>query len=66
MSSWTDLRRFLDKHGKLIRKGKHFIYAYQGRTVRVSNGTGEIGRDLWRDILKHELQITQEEFNAAL
>ncbi len=67
MPSWEDLRRYLSRHGKFIRHGSnHDIYNYGGTRIRVSRGSGEISHNKWREILKHQLQITQEEFNAGL
>lgn len=66
MPNWNDLRRFLNKNGNFIRSGKHDIYSYQGRRIIISHGSGEIGPDLWRDILRKELRITQEEFYAGI
>lgn len=55
MPKWTELRRFLDRHGKYIRSGgNHLIYLYKGQRIRVSNGSGEIGHAQWKDILKHQ------------
>ena len=65
MSDWSELRRYMNKHAERLREGSnHILYRYKGRMIRVSRGSGEIGRDLWRDILKHQLGLTQEEFNA--
>ena len=66
MSSWRELRRFLERHGKYIRSGKHEVYMYRGKLIRVSHGSGEIDAGLWRKILKQELGITQDEFNAMI
>ena len=66
MPSWRDLRRFLEKHGRYLRSGEDLIYYYNHRLVRVSKSSKEISRSEWRHILKHDLGITQEEFNAGL
>lgn len=66
MPSWRDLRRFLDKYGRYKRSGEDLIYIYKGRLVRVSKSSKEISPGKWRKILKHDLGITQEEFNAGL
>ena len=66
MPRWSDLRRFLDRNGKFLYAKKHLMYLYKGEKIRCSHGSGEIGADRWRDILKHQLRITQEEFNAGL
>ena len=67
MPRWKDFRRFLDRNAKFLRHGgDHDIYLYKGRRIRVSRSSGEIDRTIWRDILNHQLRITQEEFNAGL
>lgn len=67
MPSWRDMQRYLKRNGwKLDRSGKHNIYKKDGRTIKTSHGSGEIPARIWREILKHELHITQEEFNEGL
>lgn len=66
MPRWKELKRFLERHGEHVRTGKHEIYKYQGREIRVSHSSGEISPELWRSILKKELRITQEQFNAGI
>ena len=67
MPKWEDFRRFLKHNAKLLRHGgKHDIYFYDDHEIRVSRSSGEIKRTVWRDILKHQLGITYEEFKARL
>ena len=67
MPRWNDLIRFLDRNATFIRHGgKHDVYLYNGKRIRVSIGSGEIGRNTWKDILRHQLGLTQEEFNNGL
>ena len=67
MPRWKDLRRFLDRNARFVRHGSdHDVYRYNGKTVRVSRSSSEIGPETWRDILKHQLHITQEEFNRSI
>ena len=67
MPGWADMRRFLDRHAQLVRHGgNHDLYCYNGKIIRVSRGSGEIDRNLWKRILRQQLGITQEEFNAGL
>ena len=67
MPKWQDLRRFLERNADAVRHGgKHDIYTYKGQTIIVSRGSGEISKDMWRSILKHELGITYKEFKAGL
>lgn len=66
MPSWRDLRRYLDRHGILLREnGNHYLYKYKGKIIPVSKGSGEIGYKLWHRIMKKELELTQEEFNMG-
>lgn len=65
MPNWKDLRRYLDRHAEFIRDGRrHLLYKFKGKRIRISKGSSEISADLWKHILKHDLKITQEEFNA--
>lgn len=66
MPKWKELKRFLERNGEHVRSGKHEIYRYQGREIRVSHSSEEISPDLWRSILKKELRITHEEFYAGI
>lgn len=38
----------------------------QIKTTKVSRGSGEIKKHLWQEILKKQLQVTQEEFNSKI
>ena len=67
MPRWKDLLRFLDRNGMFIRHdSNHNVYIYNGKRIRVSRGSGEIDRNTWKDILKHQLGINQEKFNEGL
>ena len=67
MPGWRDMRRFLERNAQFLRHGKsHDIYLFRGQRIRVSHGSGEISPELWKNILKHQLRMTQEEFNAGL
>ncbi len=67
MPRWKDLLRFLDRNATFIRHGRnHDIYLYNGKRIRVSRSSGEIYRKTWREILKDQLGITQEQFNDGL
>ena len=67
MPGWRDMRRFLERNAQFLRHGKnHDIYLFRGQRIRVSRGSGEISPELWKNILKHQLRMTQEEFNAGL
>jgi predicted RNA binding protein YcfA (HicA-like mRNA interferase family) len=71
MPSWSDLEKYLKRHGwKLVRQnGRDKIYEKvisNELTIRtsVSKSSGEIRKNLFSKILKQQLGITKEEFNA--
>jgi len=73
MASWKDLRRFLENDGYVfIRHGsRDDIYEKVQADgsisrVRVSKGTGEIGKGLFSRILKQQLGVSKEYFNDRL
>ena len=67
MPKWQDFRRFLERNAKFLRHGRnHDLYLYDGHEIRVSRSSCEIDRAIWKDILKHQLGMTQEEFNEGL
>lgn len=72
MPKWSDLKRYCEKNGwELYKKTDHFFYRKKlsdGTLLRtkVSMGTGEIKKHLWKEILRHQLRITNEEFNRKL
>lgn len=69
MPSWRDLRRFCECDGwELYKKTDHWYYQKlmpDGvlKRTKVSMGTGEISKNLWREILSKQLQVSQEYFN---
>ena len=72
MPSWRDLRRFCERDGwELYKDTDHYFYQKledggRYKKTRVSKGSGEIGHKLWKDILKKQLQVTQEYFNSKI
>jgi len=72
MPSWRELRRFCERDGwELYKDTDHYFYRkddYNGtpRFTKVSKGTGEIGRNLWREILNRQLKVTLEYFNSKI
>ena len=72
MPSWRDLKRYCDRDGwELYKETDHLFYRKvlnDGRILRtkVSKGTGEIRGHLWQEILKKQLQTTQEHFNDLI
>ena len=69
MPTWKELRRYLDRSGWILyRQTDHYHYMKELENgdvlkTKVSKGGGEIRYELWQYIMKHQLHITQEEFN---
>ncbi len=72
MPRWKELKRFCDNDGwELYKTTDHYFYRKilpDGRILRtkVSMGSGEIHTGLWREILKKQLEVTQEYFNEKI
>ena len=72
MPKWKDLKRYCEKDGwELYKETDHDHYRKvldDGTVLRtkVSRGSGEIATKLWAEILKKQLQTTQEEFNKKI
>ena len=70
MPSWKDLRRFCERDGwELYKDTDHYFYRKDDeegtpRFTKVSKGTGEISRNLWKAILNRQLQVSLEYFNS--
>lgn len=71
MPKWKELKKYLDNNGWILYKNTdHYYYrktSKDGKYIfcKVSRGSGEIGKHLWKEILKKQLKITQEEFNKG-
>ena len=69
MAKWNELRRYCEKNGwELYKDTDHYYYrkVLEDGTVlrtKVSRGSGEIPKRLWKEILYKQLQTTQAEFN---
>lgn len=72
MPRWKELKKYLDNNGWVLYKNTdHYYYKKidkEGKYIycKVSRGSGEIEKGLWKSILKHELRLTQEEFNSKI
>ncbi|MCL2637604.1 MAG: type II toxin-antitoxin system HicA family toxin [Oscillospiraceae bacterium] len=72
MPSWRDLKRFCDRDDwELYKDTDHYFYRKRKEdgmlhTTKVSKGTGEIGKRLWQEILKKQLQVSKEYFNKKI
>lgn len=70
MPSWRDVEQFCrrDHWVEYKRKGHHLYFrkVMEDGTIKrtkVSRGTGEVKGHLWQEILKKQLQVTEEYFN---
>lgn len=72
MPSWNELKRFCVRDGwELYKSTDHFYYRKREvdgtvKRTKVSRGSGEIRGHLWREILKKQLQVTEEYFNKTI
>lgn len=72
MATWKELKRFCDNDGwELYKNTDHYYYRKVEsdgtiRRTKVSRGSGEIKHHLWREILKKQLGVSQEEFNKKI
>ena len=63
MPSWKELKRFCDRDGwELYKETDHYFYRKRMtdgtlKRTKVSKGTGEIPKQLWKQILKKQLQM---------
>jgi hypothetical protein len=69
MPTWKQLKRFCDSDGwELYKQTDHYFYRKSDdtgniRRTKISMGAGEIYGRLWQEILKKQLQVSQEYFN---
>ncbi|MDI3311912.1 MAG: type II toxin-antitoxin system HicA family toxin [Thermoanaerobacterium sp.] len=72
MPTWKELKRFLERDGwELYKQTDHYFYIKRDndgniRRTKVSMGSGEIKKHLWQEILKKQLQVTEEYFNSKI
>lgn len=72
MPTWKELKRFCEKDGwEMYKDTDHYFFRKQNtdghlRHTKVSKGTGEIKGFLWKEILRKQLCVTQEEFNKKI
>jgi hypothetical protein len=71
MPSWRDLRQFCERDGwELYKDTDHYFYRKytpdgQLKRTKVSKGSGEIPKNLWKKILKSQLMVNLEYFNKG-
>ena len=69
MPNWRELRRFCEKDGWELYKStdRYYYRKYISNGIfkktRISRGSKEIPKFVWKNILKKQLQVTQEYFN---
>lgn len=72
MPTWKQLKRFCENdQWELYKSTNHYYYRKRDadgtiRHAKVSFGTGEIGKHLWCQILKRQLQVSEEYFNSKI
>lgn len=72
MPRWKELKRFCERDGwELYKDTDHYFYRkidVNGvvRMTKVSKGSGEIHGNMWKEILRKQLQVTQEYFNSKI
>lgn len=72
MPRWKELKRFCENDGwELYKDTDHFYYRKfdeKGniKLTKASNGSGEIPKHLFKEILKKQLQVTKEYFNSKI
>lgn len=72
MPGWKELKRFCERDGwELYKNTDHYFYRKTDddgnmRRTKVSKGSGEIHHHMWMEILKKQLQVTQEYFNSKI
>lgn len=72
MPSWKELKRFCERDGwKLYKQTDHYYYRKVEsngniKKTKVSLGSGEIKGYMWKEILKRQLQVTEEYFNRMI
>lgn len=72
MPKWKDLKRFCERDGWILYKQTdHFYYRKQEtngniKHTKVSMGSSEIKGRLWQEILKKQLQVSEEYFNDLI
>lgn len=72
MPSWRELKRFCERDGwELYKNTDHYFYRKADKDgnikrTKVSRGIGEIKGHLWNEILKKQLQVTEEYFSSKI
>lgn len=71
MPRWKELKRFCDHDGwELYKNTVHYFYRKvmdngEIRRTKVSRGSKEIPKSLWKEILRRQLGVSEEYFNQT-
>ena len=69
MPSWKELKRFCERDGwELYKQTDHYFFRKEKengelKRTKVSKGSHEIPKKLWKEILKRQLMVSLEYFN---
>ena len=72
MPKWKDLKRFCERDGwELYKSTDHYYYRKdlgygEWLYTKVSFGSGEIPKNLFKRIMKEQLRVTLEDFNKKI
>ena len=72
MPTWKELKRFCERDGwELYKNTDHYFYRKADndgniKRTKVSRGSGEIPRNLWREILRKQLDVSEAYFNKTI
>lgn len=72
MPRWREVKRFCERDGwELYKNTDHYYYRKMDddgtvRLTKVLRSSGEIHPHMWMEILKKQLQVTQEYFNSKI
>jgi len=72
LPNWKDLKRFCENDDwELYKDTDHYFYRKQDedgnvKRTKVSKGSGEIRHQLFKEILKKQLQVDKDYFNQKI
>ena len=72
MPTWKELKRFCERDGwELYKNTDHYFYRKiesngNIKRTKVSRGSSEIHHNLWREILRKQLQVSEDYFNKTI
>ena len=72
MPKWKDLKRFCEADGwECYKNTDHYYFRKRMedgtiKRTKVSRGSGVIHSHLWKEILKNQLQVSEDYFNKTI